>query len=107
MAALVAFALVADFVAVTFVAFVLVADFVAVTFGARAFVAVIFVALAFVAVTLVALAFVVAILAAALVGAAFFGVTPLLAPEVAFFTAMLGPFKMALDRPHESRTLCA
>jgi hypothetical protein len=46
----------------------------------------------------------VAILAAALVGAAFFGVTPLLAPEVAFFTAMLGPFTMALRLPHATRT---
>jgi hypothetical protein len=40
---------------------------------------------------------------AALSGAASFGGTPLL-PELTFFTAMLGPFKMALHRPHGTRT---
>jgi hypothetical protein len=58
------------------------------------------VALAFV-VIFVALAFVVVFPAAALVGAAFFGGTALLAAEVAFFTAMLDPFKMALRRPQK------
>jgi hypothetical protein len=60
------------------------------------------------AVTFGALAFVIrASLVAALLGAAFFGGTPLLAAEVTFFTAMLGPFKMALLRPRENTVMCA
>jgi hypothetical protein len=82
----------ADFVPVTLDALDLVADLAAPR-----------VALGLVAVIFVALAFFVVFLAAAWVGAAFFGGTALLAAEVAFFAAMLDPFKMALLRPREIR----
>ena len=39
-----------------------------------------------------------------LAGTALFGRAPFLAAEVAFFTAMLGPFKMALRIPNETGT---
>jgi Na+/H+-translocating membrane pyrophosphatase len=57
-------------------------------------------AVTFVAVILLAADFV----RTALVGTAFFGRAPFLAAEVAFFTAMLGSFKMALRRPRETHT---
>src|SRR5450631_1450952 len=95
--ALAALALAAGLLAVTLGALALVVALVAVTFAAG-----------LLAVTFGALAFVVgAFLVAALLGAAFFGGTPLLAAEVIFFTAMLGPFMMALLRPHENTVMCA
>jgi hypothetical protein len=97
---------VADFVPLTLAPLALVADLVVVPLDALdpvADFAAPVVALAFVAVIFVALAFFVVFLAAALVGAAFFGGTALLAAEVAFFTAILDPFKMALRRPQETR----
>ncbi|MBE3075644.1 MAG: hypothetical protein IMZ75_11995 [Actinobacteria bacterium] len=69
-----------------------------------AFVAVAFVVVAFIlafAVAFAAVAFAVVFTATTLVGAAFFAATPRLVAEVAFFTTMIGPFKVALRRPHE------
>jgi hypothetical protein len=80
---------------------------VAVTVATLALVALVFVtfvelvfAAVLAAVGLVALA----LAAAALAGTALFGRAPFLAAEVAFFTAMLGPFKMALRSPNETGT---
>jgi hypothetical protein len=43
--------------------------------------------------------FVAVFVATALAGAAFFSVTPFLVADVAFFTAMICPFKVALRHP--------
>jgi len=105
--------------AVVVVGLALVALFAAVTVVALAFATVValalvvalvaFAVLAGVFVTVVSLAFVVALAVilvafaeAALDGAVFFGCTPFLAAEVTFFTAMPGPFEMALRHPHET-----
>ncbi|MEP7193104.1 MAG: hypothetical protein ABI903_09590 [Actinomycetota bacterium] len=92
LATLVLPALAADFVAVPLLASDPVADL-AVPLAALALAAVIF----------VALAFFVVFLTAASVGAAFFGGADFLAAEVAFLTAMLDPFKMALRRPQKTQ----
>jgi hypothetical protein len=40
-------------------------------------------------------------IAPALVATAFFADTPRLVAEVAFLTAMIGPFRVVLRRPHD------
>src|SRR5450631_3570482 len=101
----------ATLVAATLVGRAAVADLVVATFVVLALAAVAFAARSLAAVSgavpFSALVFVVAFRATALAGAAFFDGTPLLAAEVAFFTAMLGPLHNGIfDVPTKHVRVC-